>query len=66
VINPLACIGAAQLMLDHLGEKTAARRIESAVMKVVANDIRNLSVGKMGKTTSEIGDLAASYILQGE
>jgi hypothetical protein len=35
-------------------------------MKVVANDIQNLSVGKMGKTTSEIGDLVASYILQEE
>jgi 3-isopropylmalate dehydrogenase len=66
VINPLACIGAAQLMLDYLNENTAARRIESSVMKVVANDIQNLSVGKMGKTTSEIGDLVASYILQEE
>ena len=65
VINPLACIGAAQLMLDHLNEDAAARRIESAVKKVVANDVKNLSVGKMGKTTSEIGDIVVSYIQQG-
>lgn len=62
VINPLACIGAAQLMLDHVKEDAAARRIESAVMKVVANDVKNLSAGKMGRTTSEIGDLVVSYI----
>jgi len=62
VINPLACIGAAQLMLDHLNEDSAARRIESAIMKVVANDIQNLSVGKMGRSTSEIGDLVVNYI----
>ncbi len=65
VINPLACIGAAQLMLDHLNEDATARRIESAVKKVVANDVKNLSVGKMGKTTSEIGDIVVSYIQQG-
>ncbi len=62
MINPLACILAAQLMLAHLNEDSGARRIESAVMKVVANDVRDLSVGKMGKSTSEIGDLVARYI----
>jgi 3-isopropylmalate dehydrogenase len=65
VINPLACIEAARLMLDHLNENSAARRIESAVMKVVANDIQNLSVGKMGRSTSEIGDLVVNYIQKG-
>jgi len=65
VINPLACIEAARLMLDYLNEESAARRIESAVMKVVANDIQNLSVGKMGRSTSEIGDLVVNYIQKG-
>jgi 3-isopropylmalate dehydrogenase len=64
VINPLAGIGAAQLMLDHLHEDSAARRIESAVMNVVANDVKNLSAGKMGRSTTEIGDLVANYILK--
>jgi 3-isopropylmalate dehydrogenase len=66
VINPLACIGSVQLMLDHLNEVSAAARIENAVKKVVANDIRNLAVGKMGRTTSEVGDLVVSYIQKEE
>ena len=62
VINPLACIGAAQLMLDYLKEDSAARRIESGIMNVVANDIQDLSVGKMGRSTKEVGDLIVYYI----
>jgi 3-isopropylmalate dehydrogenase len=65
VINPLACIGAAAMMLDHLGQPAAAARIEAAVKKVVAGDIRSLASGKMGKSTTEVGDLVANYIAVG-
>jgi 3-isopropylmalate dehydrogenase len=61
VINPLAAICAGQMMLEVLGEKKAADRIERAVMKVVAEDLPGLSVGKMGKSTAEVGDLVAAY-----
>ena len=61
VINPLAAICAGQMMLDILGERKAALRVEQAVMKVVAEDLPSLSVGQMGKSTSEIGDLVAKY-----
>ncbi|NLI80741.1 MAG: 3-isopropylmalate dehydrogenase [Deltaproteobacteria bacterium] len=61
-INPLAAIAAAQMMLDHLGEGSAARRIEDAIKRVVASDIKSLSAGRMGHTTSEVGDLVARYI----
>jgi 3-isopropylmalate dehydrogenase len=57
VINPLAAICAAQVMVETLGEKEAADRIEKAVMKVVREDIKSLSAGKMGYSTSEVGDL---------
>ncbi len=62
VINPLACIGAAAMMLHHLGQPAAAARIEAAVKKVVAQDIRSLASGKMGKSTTQVGDLVAGYI----
>jgi 3-isopropylmalate dehydrogenase len=62
VINPLAAIGAAAIMLDHLGQPTAAARIENAVKKVVTGDIRSLASGKMGKSTTEVGDRVAGYI----
>ncbi len=62
VINPLACIGAAQLMLEHLGEKRAARRIERAVKRVVRQDLKSLEAGRMGYSTQEVGDLVARYV----
>ena len=62
LINPIACIAAVQMMLDHLGEAAAAQRVEKAIMRVVAHDIRNMAAGKMGRTTREVGDLVASYI----
>jgi 3-isopropylmalate dehydrogenase len=65
VINPLAAIGAAGIMLDHLGQPAAAVRIENAVKRVVAVDIRSLASGKMGKSTTEVGDLVADHIAAG-
>ncbi|MBN2027938.1 MAG: 3-isopropylmalate dehydrogenase [Actinobacteria bacterium] len=62
VINPLAAICAVQMMLDHLEERDAADRIERAVMRVCSEDLDSLSAGKMGKSTSEVGDLVVKYI----
>ena len=62
IINPLACIGAVQMMLHHLGESSAAQRIENTIKKVVANDIKSMSAGEMGHSTSEVGDLVVRYI----
>jgi 3-isopropylmalate dehydrogenase len=62
IINPLAAIGAAQMMLVHLGLKEAAGRIEKAIRSVVKNDIKDLTAGKMGYTTQEVGDLVVSYL----
>lgn len=64
VINPMAAICAAGMMLEHLGESKAADAIERAVMKVVQNDMKSLSAGKMGHTTSEIGDMVANEVAQ--
>ena len=63
VISPLAAISACQMMLEHLGEEDAARKIEGAIMKVVKHDVKSLTAGKMGYTTSEVGDLVVKYIL---
>jgi len=65
VVSPLAAIAACQMMLERLGEEKAAGGIEEAIMKVVKQDVRSLSAGKMGYTTSEVGDLTVTYI-QGE
>jgi 3-isopropylmalate dehydrogenase len=62
MINPIAAISAAQLMLDTLGQNKAALMIESAVMQVIKNDLKDLAAGKMGYTTSEVGDLVVEKI----
>jgi 3-isopropylmalate dehydrogenase len=60
VINPLAAICAGQMMLDFLGETEAAKAIEESVIKTVRQKIKSLAAGKMGYTTSEVGDLVAA------
>ena len=59
VINPLASIMAGQMMLEHLGETAAAEAIEKSVMNVTANKMKSMAAGKMGYSTTEVGDLVA-------
>jgi 3-isopropylmalate dehydrogenase len=62
VINPLAAIGAAQMMLEQLGLEKSAQKIEQAIRRVVLEKVRDLNAGKMGYTTQEVGDLAVQYL----
>ena len=62
VINPLAAICAGQMMLDFLGEKAAAQAIEQAVIKTTREKVKSLAAGKMGHSTTEIGDLVAATL----
>lgn len=62
VINPLAAIGAGQMMLEQLGEEKAASAIENAIMKAVKEDIKSMGAGRMGYGTKEVGDLIVSYL----
>jgi 3-isopropylmalate dehydrogenase len=64
VINPLAAICAAQMMLGTLGEEKASNAIEQAVMYVTANKLKSLAAGKMGYSTSEVGDLVATRVTE--
>lgn len=62
IINPLAAICAGAMMLETLGETEAAKAVEDAVKDVTANKIKSLSAGKMGYSTSEVGDLVAERV----
>ena len=62
VINPLAAISAAQIMLETINEPKAAYMIEDGVTKVLRDDLKSVSAGRMGYTTQEVGDLVAEYI----
>ena len=62
VINPLAAICAGQMMLDFLGETPAAEAIEQTVIRVVREQIKDLAAGKMGYSTTQVGDLVAKAL----
>jgi isopropylmalate/isohomocitrate dehydrogenase-like protein len=61
-VNPTATIMAAQMMLDYLGEKEAAVKIENAVMEVLnEGKVRTKDLGG-SSTTSEMSEAIASKV----
>ncbi len=62
VINPLAAICAMQMMLEHLGEDKAAGMVEKSVMKVTGTKLKSLSAGKMGYSTTQVGNLVVENL----
>ncbi|WP_291321360.1 3-isopropylmalate dehydrogenase [Desulfonatronospira sp.] len=61
IANPVASILAGQLMLADLGEAEAAKGLEDAVCRVLPR-MQSQSAGRMGMTTSQVGDAVASEI----
>jgi 3-isopropylmalate dehydrogenase len=62
VINPLAAIFAAGMMLEYLGEGEAALAIDEAAAKALRTDVKSVDAGKMGMGTKELGDLIVRYL----
>ncbi len=63
VICPLAAIAAAQMLVADLGEERAAQRIEQAIIAALTSGkIKSVNAGRMGLSTSEVGDLVASHV----
>jgi len=62
VINPLAAICALAMLLDNIGEYKAANAVEQSVIKVVRTKLKSLAAGKMGYSTSEVGDLVVKNL----
>jgi isopropylmalate/isohomocitrate dehydrogenase-like protein len=61
-VNPIATIMAASMMLDYLGEKEAATKIEKAVLSVLKEGkVRTADLGG-SSTTSEMSHAIASKI----
>jgi 3-isopropylmalate dehydrogenase len=55
-INPLAAIGAVQMLLAQLGEDEAARRVDAGI-RFACSKLHSMRAGEMGYSTSEAGDL---------
>lgn len=62
VINPVAGIAAAQMMVDVLGETESAVILENAIIQVVGTKLEGMGAGEMGCNTSEVGDLIADEV----
>jgi len=61
-INPLAAISAGAMMLDHLGEIKASAAIEKSIARICNEKLEDLSAGRMGYSTSQVGDLVAESL----
>ena len=64
IINPLAAISSLDMMLRHIGEEEAGIAVEKAIMTVTKEKIKSLAAGRMGYSTTEVGDLVADFAVQ--
>jgi len=62
VINPIAAICACAMMLEHAGHQRAAQRIINAVQVVTGTKMKSQAAGKMGYSTSQVGDLVCEAL----
>jgi 3-isopropylmalate dehydrogenase len=61
-INPIAAIAAAQMMLEHLGEREAAARIDAGI-RLAVTKMASMRAAEMGFSTREVGDLVVEGAL---
>jgi methanogen homoisocitrate dehydrogenase len=61
IANPVAALRSAAMLLDYLGDKEGAVRIESAISKVFASGIRTRDIGGSAGTR-EFGEAVARVI----
>jgi 3-isopropylmalate dehydrogenase len=63
IINPIAAVGAAGMMLDTIGETEAALAVDKAITDVLnSGKIDSLAAGRMGMGTTEVGDALAAAL----
>ncbi|HAY79909.1 MAG TPA: 3-isopropylmalate dehydrogenase [Planctomycetaceae bacterium] len=62
VINPIAAISAMAMLLEHTGQPAAGAKVLAAVQSVTGTKMASQSAGKMGHSTSEVGDLVVAAL----
>jgi 3-isopropylmalate dehydrogenase len=55
-INPLAAIGAAQMLLRQVGEEEAAADVDRGIRHATGR-MKSMRAGEMGMSTAQVGDL---------
>jgi 3-isopropylmalate dehydrogenase len=61
-VSPLAAILAAGMLLEHVGEKRSADRIETAVKKVLESDALPSIDASSGVPTDKVGDMVVARL----
>jgi 3-isopropylmalate dehydrogenase len=62
VINPIATIAAAAMLLEQAGHEKAAARVANAIQTVTGTKMKSQAAGKMGYGTREVGDLVVEAL----
>jgi 3-isopropylmalate dehydrogenase len=62
VINPIATISAAAMLLEHTGFPEAGARVMKAIQVVTGTKMKSQAAGKMGYSTQEVGDLVVDAL----
>jgi 3-isopropylmalate dehydrogenase len=62
VINPIAAINAVAMLLEQCGRSAAADRVNRAVAQVTGTKMKSQAAGKMGYSTSQVGDLVVAAL----
>jgi 3-isopropylmalate dehydrogenase len=62
VINPIATISAVAMLLEQSGYEKAGRRVLKAIQTVTGTKMKSQAAGKMGYSTTEVGDLVVEAL----
>lgn len=62
VINPIATIAATAMLLEQEGYQKAADRVMKSIQFVTGNKMKSQAAGKMGFSTTEVGDLVCENL----
>lgn len=62
VINPIATINAMAMLLEQTGHQSAADRVTKAVQTVTGTKMKSQAAGRMGYSTTEVGDLVCDAL----
>jgi 3-isopropylmalate dehydrogenase len=62
VINPIAAIGAMAMLLEQTGQEKAGKRVLAAIQSVTGTKMKSQAAGKMGYSTTEVGDLVVASL----
>jgi 3-isopropylmalate dehydrogenase len=61
-INPIAAISAVAMLLEQSGHEKAAARVMKAIQAVTGTKMKSQAAGKMGYTTTQVGDLVCESL----